>query len=182
MVVAQYTNRSHVQKIDPLLAQALDSIVAQVQSVATQTAATINGFTPSPPVISALSVLASSGIFDIQIQDNNPVQRGINYFVEYSTTPNFAQPHIVDLGASRSYRATWGNQTLYFRAYSQYPTSAPSEVVYFGASNAPTAVVGGGSAGPTPQASTGSGTAPNTGTSGGEGFGAHPTRKRIGDL
>jgi hypothetical protein len=176
--MSQYSNRAHVQQKDPLLAQALDSIVAQIQSIATQTVATINGVTPAPPIITALSVLASSGIFDIQIQDNAPVHRGINYFVEYSTTPNFVQPHVIDLGASRSYRATWGNQTLYFRAYSQYSTSPPSPTVYFGSEAVPTAVVGGGSAGPTPQASTGSGTAPNTGLQGGAGYGHIIVRPR----
>jgi hypothetical protein len=174
----QYRYRSHVQKIDPVLAQALDSIVEQIQSVATQTAATVNGFTPAPHPISQLSVLASAGVFDIQIQDNTPVQRGINYFVEFSTTPNFVQPHVVNLGASRTYRSYWGNQTLYFRAYSQYSTSQPSQPVYFGSSSAPTAVVGGGSAGPTPQPSTGSGTAPNTGLQGGAGFGSDVIRAK----
>ena len=172
-----YANESHVRALDPLLHKALESIVQQVQNVATQVAATPVGSTNAPPTISALTVVASGGTFDIQVQDNSPVQRGINYFVEYSTAPDFAQPHVVDLGAARTYRATWGNQTLYFRAYSQYPTSPPSATVYFGPANAPTAVAGGGaSAGPTPQASTGSGTAPNNGQQGGAGFGYTPTR------
>ena len=171
-----YRNESHIQKIDPLLADALADIVQKLQNVASQVAANPTGTVSPPPTISALSVVASGGIFDIQIQDNSPVNRGINYFVEYSTAASFAQPHVVDLGASRSYRATWGNQTLYFRAYSQYPTSAPSATVYFGSSAAPTGVVGGGTAGPAPQTSTGSGTAPNNGQQGGAGFGYTPSR------
>jgi len=172
-----YANQPYIQHLDPKLAQALDSIVNQLHIVAGQVVASPTGAVSPPPAVSALSVTASGGIFDIQIQDNSPVSRGINYFVEYSTTANFAQPHVVDLGASRTYRATWGNQTLYFRAYSQYPTSGPSATVYFGPSNAPTAVVGGGAtAGPTPQNSTGSGTAPNTGQQGGAGFGYVPKR------
>ena len=171
-----YVNESHVRQLDPLLAKALSDLEQRIANVATQVAASPFGETQAPPPIAALSVIASAGIFDIQIQDNAPVSRGINYFVEYSTTPNFAQPHIVDLGASRSYRATWGNQTLYFRAYSQYTTSQPGATVYFGSQNNPTAVVGGGSAGPTPQASTGSGTASNNGQQGGAGFGYQPSR------
>ena len=171
-----YNNRAHIQRIDPLLATTLDEFEQRITTLAKQVAANPLGAVEPPPAITALSVLASSGVFDIQIQDNSPVNRGINYFVEYSTTASFAQPHVVDLGASRSYRATWGNQTLYFRAYSQYPTSSPSATVYFGPSAAPTAVVGGGAAGPTPQASTGSGTASNNGQSGGAGFGYEPAR------
>ena len=172
-----YVNQPYIQHLDPRLGQALDSIVDQLQTIAKQVVASPTGSVAAPSVISALSVTASGGIFDMQIQDNSPVSRGINYFVEYSTTPDFAQPHVVDLGASRTYRATWGNQTLYFRAYSQYATSAPSQAVYFGSATSPTAVAGGGaSAGPSPHPSTGSGTAPNTGQQGGAGFGYVPSR------
>lgn len=172
MITMAYTNRTYVHGKDPLLGRALDSIVEQIQNVATATASSTSGFAPAPNPITSLSVTASGGIFDVQVNDNSPVNRGVNYFLEYSTTPGFQQPVVVDLGASRNYRATWGNQTLYFRAFSQYPTSPPSSFVYFGPANNPTAVVGGGSAaGPAIQPSTGSGTAPNTGTTGGAGFG-----------
>jgi len=172
-----YINDAHISRLDPILAQTIRALQDQLTNVAIQVAATPIGTVQPPPSITALSVTAIGGIFDIQIQDNSPVNRGINYFVEYSTTANFSQPHVVDLGASRSYRATWGNQTLYFRAYSQYQTSAPSPTVYFGPSAAPTAVVGGGAtAGPTPQSSTGSGTASNNGQTGGAGFGYQPSR------
>jgi len=172
-----YTNQTYIQHLDSKLAQALDDIVRQVQSVAQQVVASPVGATAAPSPISQLTVTAADGIFDVQIQDNSPVSRGINYFVEYSTTTNFAQPHVVDLGAARTYRATWGNQTLYFRAYSQYPTSPPSTVVYFGSVASPIPVAGGGAAvGPAPQPSTGSGTAPNNGQTGGAGFGYVPNR------
>jgi len=171
-----YKFQPHVRQRDPLLDQALSDLEQRIDTLAGQLAANPHGVVVAPPDISALTVLASNGIFDIQIQDNAPVNRGINYFVEYSTTANFAQPHAVDLGASRSYRATWGSVTLYFRAYSQYPTSSPSATIYFGPANAPTAVVGGGAAGPAPQASTGSGTASNNGQQGGAGFGYQPSR------
>jgi hypothetical protein len=171
-----YLYETHVQQLDPLLAKALSDLEQRITTMASQVAANPYGVVSTPPNISGLTVVAANGIFDVQIQDNSPVLRGINYFLEYSTTPDFAQPHVVDLGASRSYRANWGNQTLYFRAYSQYVTSSPSATVYFGPSNNPTAVVGGGAAGPAPQPSTGSGTASNTGQQGGSGFGYQPSR------
>jgi hypothetical protein len=65
-------------------------------------------------------------------------------------------------------RLSIGNQTLYWRAYSQYLGSEPSAPVTFG--TPATAVTGGGAAaGPQLQSSSGSGTA--TGTQGGSGFG-----------
>lgn len=177
-----FANEQHIRAKDPLLAQALDSIVRQIQNVATATASSVSGFSAAPSPISSLSVTAANGIFDVQIQDNSPVNRGVQYFLEYSTTPGFQQPILVSLGPARNFRSTWGSVTLYFRAYSQYPTSAPSAPVYFGPPNNPTAVVGGGAAGPTIQASTGSGTAPNNGQSGGAGFGYTGSRGKPSTL
>lgn len=155
----------------PALGRALDQVVAAIN------ASNQVQQPDAPPQISALQVTAAGGVFDIAITDNNPVYRGVNYFVEYSTTQSFNQPIVVDLGASRNYRATWGNQTFFFRAYSQYPTSAPSQPVYFGSATSPIAVTGGGvSSGPAPLGSNGSGTAPSSGKDGGAGFGKDPYR------
>jgi hypothetical protein len=65
-----------------------------------------------------------------------------------------------------------GNQTLFWRAYSQYIGSLPSAPITFGAP--PVAVAGGGSTGPAPLPSTGSGTLLNGLPRGGNGFGIHP--------
>jgi hypothetical protein len=166
-------NLEEIRKDNPKLAEALDDIIKGVSD---------NTQPPTaPPQVSALQVTASGGIFDIAVTDNNPVYRGVNYFVEYSSQPSFAQPHVIDLGASRNYRATFGNQTLYFRAYSQYPSSPPSAPVYYGTATKPNAVLGGGATlGPSPLPSQGSGTAPTNGTDGGAGFGKQPYRGGVG--
>ena len=65
-----------------------------------------------------------------------------------------------------------GNQTLYWRAYSQYVGALPSAPVTFG--SPPTAVAGGGVAGPAPLPSSGSGVLPNGLLRGGNGFGVNP--------
>lgn len=170
-----YPNRALLVQQDRRLVEALDELERQIKSVASQTDASPTNVTIPPPNIGSLTVIAANGVFDAVIFDESPVTRGITYFLEYSTSVNFSQPHVITLGATRNWRGFLGNLTLYWRAYSQYRQSAPSATVYFGA---PTAVVGGGAAGPTLQPSAGSGTAPSAGTLGGSGFGREPIRGR----
>lgn len=178
--MAQRLNIANIDIIrgrDPHLAEALESIAQQVASVADQTTATLHGSTPAPSSPSSLSVSAAGGIFRGVITDNSPAKRGIQYFVEYSDNPSFVKPYVMALGPSRNFDKAFGNQTLYFRAYSSYPTSPRSDVVYHGGSaTAPAAVVGGGSTtGPALPGSQGSGTA--DGANGGDGgFGLSPLR------
>lgn len=173
-------NLPYLRGQDAKLAEAVEDILKLVGNAATQTAANPSGLVGPPPTISSLAVVAANGMFHAVIQDNRPVLRGISYFIEWSTTPNFAQPHVIFLGPSRSHWMFFGSQTLYFRAYSQYPTGNPSEPVYFGTAASPTAVAGGGAlAGPTPLPSPGSGTAPTTGLNGGAGYGHEPTRGKV---
>ena len=152
----------------PFVYEALLQLVNAVNALGRATGVDPSGTIPAPAPIGSLSVTASGGIFDLAITDNSSVHRGIFYFAESDTTPAFTRPYVYFLGSSRSFRVMLGNQTLYWRAYSQYLGSAPSAPVTFGAP--PTAVAGGGSvAGPALQLSQGSGTAP--GTKGGSGFG-----------
>jgi len=65
-----------------------------------------------------------------------------------------------------------GNQTLYWRAYSQFVGSLASVPVTVG--SPATAVVGGGTSGPAPLPSSGSGALPNGLLRGGNRFGAVP--------
>jgi len=172
-----YRNRAYLLAQDPRLAEALDDVMNAVTTVARQTNAHPTAEPAAPPPISALNVVAAGGIFEAALTDNAPVSRGIHYFLEYSTTPAFVQPVVVDLGTSRNWRQTLGNLTLYFRAYSQYSTSGPSAPVYFGPAAGPTPVAGGGAvSGPAPLPSAGSGTASGNGTQGASGFGKVASR------
>ncbi len=156
---------------DPYLYESLTRIVDAVNALGRGVGVDPVGSVPAPASIGGVSVVAANGTFDIAITDNSAVRRGIFYFAEYDTSPDFPRPVVVFLGPSRNKRVTLGNLTLYWRAYSQYLGSAPSPPVTFGAP--PTAVVGGGAAGPALQASSGSGTAP--GARGGSGFGTVPS-------
>jgi hypothetical protein len=172
-----YKNRAEIMDRDPKLGEALDDILGVVGSVAKQTNASLNGQTAAPRSPSALSVTASHGIFEAAINDNNSaVNRGVNYFLEYSKTPSFNSPHQISLGPSRNWRGNLGNVPLYFRAHSSYLTSPRSAPVYHGTATSPRLVIGGGSStGPDLMPSNGSGT--SSGASGSDGaFGNSPFR------
>src|SRR5690348_14210891 len=109
--------------------------------------------------ITAISVTGQNGIFDIQITDKVPRNPGIEYWAEYSTTPDFGKgtTYALSLGASLNAHVFLGNVTLYWRAFPKYATSLPGAPQVFGGAT-PTAVVGGGTiGGPTFQPSNGSG-------------------------
>src|ERR1700687_5015872 len=160
--------RAQIKGESPYVYEALTQIVNAVNSLGRATGVDPSGTIDPPAPIGSLSVTSADGIFDLAITDNSSVHRGIFYFAESDVTPAFAQPHVHFLGSSRNLRVALGNQTLYWRAYSQYLGSDPSEPITFG--TPATAVTGGGTAtGPALQASNGSGTA--SGTEGGSGFG-----------
>ena len=165
-------NISYFKSTSAKLGETFSDIADTISGLAKRMNVDPQGDVTPPADISRLTVVASQGIFDIRIFDNSAVNRGINYFVEYSTTPSFTDAIQIDLGASRNAREFLGNLTLYWRAYSQYLGSQPSNPAYFGTAVAPTAVTGGGSlTGPTPQQSAGSGTSSSNGTQSGQGFG-----------
>ncbi len=145
----------HVASRDPYLYEALKRIVGYVNALGSSGGVAPAGHLDPPPRIASLSVVAANGLFDVAIVDSGAVLRGISYFVESDTSASFPRPRVYPLGPSRNASIFLGNQTLYFRAYSQYLGSDPSVPVAFG--SPPTAVVGGGVAPPPPQPSQGSG-------------------------
>jgi len=171
-------NLAYINQDDSRYAEAFKAIENALNTIASQTAASAAGPQISSPRPANLQVSAAGGVYDIAITDDAPIQRGVEYFLEYSTTPAFNQPTVIHLGTTRNHRVFLGNQTFYWRAYSQYgPASAPSAPVYFGGSQNPTPVAGGGTiTGPIPLASKGSGTAKSDGLDGGAGYGKKPTR------
>ena len=156
----------------PYVYEALTQIVNAVNSVGRAAGVDPSGTIDPPAPIGSLGVTSADGIFDLAITDNSSVHRGIFYFAESDVTPAFSQPHVHFLGSSRNLRVALGNQTLYWRAYSQYVGSLASAPVTFG--SPATAVAGGGTSGPAPLPSSGSGALPNGLLRGGNGFGVVP--------
>lgn len=159
---------AQIKSDSPYVYEALTQLVNAVNAVGRGTGVDPSGSIAAPSPIGSLNVTAADGIFDLAITDNSTLNRGIFYFAESDATPAFSQPYVHFLGSSRNFRVAMGNQTLYWRAYSQYLGSETSAPVSFG--SPPTAVTGGGTAtGPALQSSSGSGTA--SGSQGGSGFG-----------
>jgi hypothetical protein len=161
---------------NPYLYETLVKIVSAVNATSQSAGVDPANPSPAPTAIAALQVQAANGWFDLAITDPATSRPGLFYFAESDVTPAFSAPRVYFLGASRNLYVQLGNQTLYWRAYSQYVGSLPSSPVTFGSPAA--AVVGGGASGPTPLASGGSGTLPNGQLIGGNGFGV-PSGARV---
>lgn len=172
-----------IPEIGPLLADGLVRLQDGVNQVGTN----LGGDTqplPPPPTIQGVSVKADgNGNVHAVVQDNNPIQKGIHYFVEYQQLKTadplvFKQPHVVHLGTSRTMHPIAlpaqddsGNNVHYiFRAYSSYPGGESGDSVHFGGDR-PTPVLPGGTGRMTMLSSTGSGTGQPSGQEGGVGFG-----------
>jgi len=157
---------------DPYLYETLTKIVASVNATSQRAGVDPATPAPAPTPVASMTVQASNGWFDISVADPSDARPGLFYFAESDTTPAFSAPRVYFMGASRNLYVQLGNQTLYWRAFSQYIGSLPSAPVTFG--SPPTAVAGGGSTGPTPLTSSGSGVLPNGQLRGGNGFGVNP--------
>lgn len=140
------------------LYDAFRAVEKRIANLASQTNSSLIAPEGSPPPqVNAISVNASGGIAHVQVTDNNQIYRGINYYVDYSTDPGFSAPVTHHLGPSRDARIPVGNQPLYYRAYSGYPTSSPSAPVYHGGVS-PIPVTAAGSTPPPVPSGQGSGT------------------------
>jgi len=156
---------------DPYLYETLIRIVASVNAASQRAGVDPATPAPAPSPIASIAVQASNGWFDISVTDPSDARPGLFYFAESDTTPAFGAPRVYFMGASRNLYAQLGNQTLYWRAFSQYIGSLPSAPVTFG--SPPIAVAGGGASGPAPLPSRGSGVFPNGVPRSANGFGIH---------
>jgi hypothetical protein len=161
------------------LGRALRGIVDAVNGLSQNISADSTSTLPPPPTIQQLQVKTDgNGNVHATINDSNPIQKNLSYFVEYDTDSSFTQPHVEELKSGRTMRPMPlpafddnGNpQSWHFRAYSQYQGGKPGQPVNFGGTSA-TPVSVGGTARLTLLPSTGSGTASPSGQQGGSGMG-----------
>jgi hypothetical protein len=141
------------------LFEALSDIVKAASNIESQTNSDGAGNPLPPPPIQGLQVSAQNGHFQIAIHDGGAIYRGIRYYVEHADNPQFRNAQRLCLQDARNHNLFLGNVTRYFRAYSAYSSTSPSNPVYFGGS-VPQPVIGGGKvAGPNflPDQGTGTG-------------------------
>lgn len=139
--------------------------------------ATGNAQAPDPP--NSINVKTTGEMVHVSIADNNQLQKGVHYFTEADTNPAFTQPIVIHHGPSRTGAPftlptnddAGAAHNWYVRSYSQYPGSHPSPPVAFGGNANPTPITLSGATNMTLLPSTGSGTAPGNGQTGGVGFG-----------
>lgn len=163
---------------DPVQAAFLQSICDGLDKIATDTGTAIEGDGQPPAPVNAITVKTSGELVHATLSHGASVNRVINYFLEADTNPSFTQPHVMDLGASRTHifslpslNDAGNTQGWYLRAYAQYPGSPPSNPTVLGGLTNPTPLNLSGNSKLTPLASTGSGTASSTGQQGGSGRG-----------
>lgn len=156
----------------------LQKIITAVNTLADNTASSAVGRLAPPAPINGLSVKVYGEYAHVAINHSGEIQQGIHYFVEAANNPAFAGAWPIHFGTSRTrdpiHLAALDDggdpQTWYLRAYAQYPGSDPTEPTNYGGPQ-PTAISTTGTTRLTWNSSTGSGTAANTGSQPGWGFG-----------
>jgi hypothetical protein len=134
-------------EIGAKLAEALISIQTAHNNIEAQVNGNSTGGPKPPPKVSGVQVAGGGGFLHVAITDDTPIYRGIRYFAEHASDPQFTDGHVVPMNEARNVTIPVGG-TRYVRVYSSYPSSHPSEPVYHGNMVQPTAVDAGDSQAP----------------------------------
>lgn len=164
---------------DSLQAAFMQKVISAINKLGITLGANAVGDVTPPPPISNVNVKTSGEMMHVTLNHAAPVKRGINYFLEVDTNPNFTQPQVRPMGPSRASlpfslpsKDDNGNLVNYYvRAFAQYPGSKPSKTTVFGGPLNPMPITMGGSTKMTLLPSAGSGTSSPTGQQGASGFG-----------
>lgn len=174
---------ANINKTDPSLGSLLARLIDAHNHVAAQAGIDPVGQSTPPPPPQSTTVTVTGEMAHVRIADNNPTTRARNYFSEVYSDPQMTQLlHVEHHGTSRdatitlpTYSAGTTPNTYYVQSYAQDPGSPPSAPI-----SSPTAITMAGSTVGTLPQSSGSGTAPASGTVPAQGFGSFPTRKATG--
>lgn len=125
--------------------EALQDFNSAITNHLQQTNGNAIGAPQPPPAQMGIQVTAREGYMHVALNDQGPLYRGVQYWVEHADNPNFTNAiHTQASGTElRNHTEFIGNQTRYVQAYKSYPWSnATSPVVHGGVT--PIAVQGGG--------------------------------------
>lgn len=178
---------SYINQRDAYAGSLFGRIVEAVNTLAKNAGvAAVGKVSPPHPIdtinvqgaLSGNTLTAPSEILHWTIQHNQAVSKGVRYFSEVDTDPNFPSPHVIDHGTSRSAflhlptNTTEGaRQTYYLRSYAQMPGSDPCTPTVHGNSGGAIGIQMTGMSNTSLLTSAGSGTASPTGQQGGKGLG-----------
>src|SRR5581483_1543605 len=170
---------------DPRLGQLLQNVIDGINRLGLNVGASPVGDVTPPKPPDSVSVKVSGEMMHISINHAGELNRGVRYFSEISTSPSFGQPIVLDHGTSRtSHPIPLPTQddssspvTYYVRSYAQNPGGPPSAPTVVGGIGSPTGFTMTGGTKMTLLPSTGSGTAPSTGQSAGQGMGRFQKRQ-----
>ena len=178
---------SYINQRDAYTGSLLSRMIQAVNTLAKNAGvAAVGKVSPPPPIgrinvqgaLSGDTVTCPSEILHWTLDHNQAVAKGIKYFSEIDTDPNFPSPHVVDHGTSRSAFLTLpkmdnaGNvHTYYLRSYAQMPGSDPCKPTVHGNLGAPLKIKMTGASKTSLLTSAGSGTASPNGQQGGHGLG-----------
>jgi hypothetical protein len=162
-------------------------IISTVNTLAKNAGVAAIGKNAPPPPIDSINVQGSlsgstitcpSEILHWTLAHNQAISKGIHYFSEIDTDPNFPAPHVIHHGCSRTGFLSLptldndNNQhTYYLRAYAQYPGSDPSKPTVHGNLGGAFKIQMTGNSKTSLLTSAGSGTASPSGQQGGHGLG-----------
>src|SRR6266850_4155570 len=105
----------HIAVTDPHLYEVLKQLVTSQNKLNNYHGIDTSGVVKAPAAIGSLTVTATNGRFIATIIDKSPVNKGINYFVEYDTSASFLTAVQVALGPSRVFDKFLGSATYFFR-------------------------------------------------------------------
>jgi hypothetical protein len=139
MSVPQVKQLPYIKSADYRIGEAFDDLIRAHDNTSKNLQNDPNGANVTPPAIGSIQTSTGSQTFTtsgaatvqvgggvhVAITDNGQIGRAVNYFVEYDVTPNFLNPWVEHLGASRNKMISLPNGTYYMRAYSQYPAGGP---------------------------------------------------------
>lgn len=188
---------AYIAQRDVYAGNLFNRIITACNTLAKNAGVSSVGKIPPPPPIDALNVQGTQSgntitcpgeILHYTIQHNQAIQKGIRYFSEIDTDPNFPAPHVIDHGTSRSAFLTLPTfqnnghtqNTYYLRSYAQYPGSDPVKPTVFGGLEGAYQIKMSGLNNASLLTSTGSGTASSSGQQGGKGLGVVLSRKPPG--
>lgn len=179
---------------DPFLGKILRRVISAINTTAKNANVAAIGLFPTPPQVDTVNVAGTfssdtntitttSEHLHWTMEHNQQVHKGVQYFSEIDTDPNFTQPHVIPHNSSRTGLKNLpalddnGAQNVYYlRSYAQYHGSDPSEPTVVGGKSNPTKIVLTGTSKMSLLPSKGSGTAASSGQQGGKGLGDVLTR------